>query len=451
MVREIILKLTQKMPYRRHQTANSLYNEIQRAIMESTKYAQFEENEKTSGYREDVEMLTRPKPRTGQPKSRQSAKKDKLFIAGGIATVVVVVAFLGFLAWAFWPSSVPEGYADIPRTVVGRDIVDVRNELEGLGLTLEIREEYHPDRPAGQIIEANVAGPGHWRLDEPIVLVVSLGSGEAEQVEVPNVVEMSLAAAVALFADLPIYLSEEAPEPSDTVAVNAIISQYPPAGTMLNHGESLRITVSLGPQNQLVNVPNLVALTQMAAHAQLVQNNLVLGEITAEASEAHPPGTVIRQNPNPGTQLPRDASVDIVISDPNVPPEETEPAQTTTPPAETTAPGTTPADDDDDYSDNDENGDENGDEQVEVTTPATPQPTSRTITIHLNYFSLPADQVSIVNLYRVVDGINIFEATRMASPGDGPWSVTVSGTGRNIEFIATVNGVNVGSQWVHFE
>ncbi|MCL2168792.1 MAG: Stk1 family PASTA domain-containing Ser/Thr kinase [Defluviitaleaceae bacterium] len=460
LVHQIIMKLTQKLPYRRYQTANSLYSDIQRAIMECSRYRQFETADQGAVHRapptpfdtpapriktpmpppdEDI-----PRPRASSPRSRESVKRDRTLLVGGVVSVIGLGALALLIWWLVDWGSGNEGYVHIPG-VIGRDIDWVRNELTTLGLTYEIEEIYHDTFAEGIVAYSEVLGPGDWAVDRPVRLQVSRGPSlvAGEQFLVPDIVGMPIAEVAAMFAGLPIYFTAEGNTHHPTIAEGSIISQNPAAGTYVPYGTFIYIVESLGVGTQMTTMPDLIGTTEANARSLILQNNLSFGVIIAEHSVTHPIGAVISQNPQPGTSLHEGTPVDFTIS--NGPPpgyEPTEP-QTPTPPA-------TPVETDPD------NGDENGENDYddppyeEETTPApTPPPVPVSRQLPLNPV-IPVGEAAHLHLYRVVDGTRVPESSTLATAAALPWIPTVVGNG-SVEFVLTVNGVDAGAEWVHFD
>ena len=460
MMREVLTKLVSKPPHKRYQTATQLYNDVKRAIMEDTKYREhgdFIAQQQSAvnpniyaGYDEPA-----PPPRKQSPPGRteqgaaKNPKKDRMVIIGGIATAVVVLALIGIgIFWLLSRFGDQEGYATIP-SVIGHEISWVTEQLENSGLNFSIQEEYHDTVPLGHVIDSNVRSAGAWNVEYEVELLVSLGSESAQQVVVPDISGMSIAAAVSLFADLPISLNQENGVFHQTVPENHIISQNPEAGASVPHGTTIYVYWSQGPQTQMSAMPNIIALTDTAARSQILQNNLVVGTVTAERSEAHPVGTVIRQHPQPGTQLHPGSSVDFVLSDGlNVPDTTgTVPDATGTTPPETTSAETTPPEEIEPEETTEIDDPNDPTEPEEATEPTTqPQQTVRRLTIFPpGLTEEPAD----VRLYRISNGSMLFEASHTMTQESMAWIIDVSGTG-TIEFVVTVNGANVGSQFENF-
>jgi hypothetical protein len=73
------------------------------------------------------------------------------------------------------------------------------------------------------------------------------------------------------------------------------------------------LLVSLGPI-EMVDVPDVVGLSQADAEAAIVAAGLNVGAVTTANSETVPAGDVISQDPVAGTAVPSGSAVDLVVS-----------------------------------------------------------------------------------------------------------------------------------------
>jgi eukaryotic-like serine/threonine-protein kinase len=137
-------------------------------------------------------------------------------------------------------------------------------------------------------------------------LTVSAGPGSAR---VPSTAGDTQAEAVAA-------LEEAGFEPlvrkanSEEVESGLVVNSSPSGGSTATRGSTVVLTVSEGPK--LVEVPVLVGRQRSVAVQQLRSRGLS-PQVEEEESSASA-GEVIRQSPSAGSELPRDATVTIVVS-----------------------------------------------------------------------------------------------------------------------------------------
>lgn len=99
---------------------------------------------------------------------------------------------------------------------------------------------------------------------------------------------------------------------SETVAAGAVIRTEPAPGTDILQDGTVIATVSRGPERYAV--PRVAGLEQTVAEDRLTDRNLALGDVVERWSGKVDEGVVIRTDPRPGTELRRDAAVDLVVS-----------------------------------------------------------------------------------------------------------------------------------------
>ena len=141
---------------------------------------------------------------------------------------------------------------------------------------------------------------------ERVQLFVSSGP---EQVEVPDVTGLSRDSAEDLLSEAGFEVAvkqSESEEPEDDV-----ISQDPAAGTEVDRGTTVTITVSTGIET--VSVPNVVGLSRRDAIAQLRDVGLTASPREVDVTDASQDGVVIDQRPSAGIEIEKGKSVVIMV------------------------------------------------------------------------------------------------------------------------------------------
>jgi serine/threonine-protein kinase len=141
---------------------------------------------------------------------------------------------------------------------------------------------------------------------ERVQLFVSSGP---EQVDVPDVTGLSRDSAADLLAGAGLETAvqeRESEEPEDDV-----ISQDPAAGTEVDRGTTVTITVSTGIER--VSVPNVVGLSRRDAVAQLREAGLVAAPREVDVTDPSQDGVVTDQRPAAGIELEKGGQVVIMV------------------------------------------------------------------------------------------------------------------------------------------
>jgi len=142
-----------------------------------------------------------------------------------------------------------------------------------------------------------------------VYLVVS--SRSEEKVEVPNVVGRGIDQAGHILAEFGLKVGEVAHKESEAEH-GTVIAQEPAAGTAVAAGSSVHLVVSLGVGDK-VEVPSVLELPIDDARHIIAEAGLKVGEVSHKESEAAP-GTVLVQEPAPGTLVPVGTAVHLVVS-----------------------------------------------------------------------------------------------------------------------------------------
>jgi eukaryotic-like serine/threonine-protein kinase len=98
---------------------------------------------------------------------------------------------------------------------------------------------------------------------------------------------------------------------SKNVEAGSVINSSPPGGTTLTRGSAVTIVVSRG--QKLVKVPVLVGVQRSVAVQRIRGRGLV--PLVSEEESSAPPGEVISQSPDAGSELGPGSSVSLVVSE----------------------------------------------------------------------------------------------------------------------------------------
>ena len=141
---------------------------------------------------------------------------------------------------------------------------------------------------------------------ERVQLFVSSGP---EQVEVPDVTGLSRDSAEDLLAKAGLEVAveeQESEEPEDDV-----ISQNPAAGTEVDRGTTVTITVSTGIER--VSVPDVTGLSRRDAIDQLRSVGLTASPREVDVTDPTQDGQVVDQRPGAGIEIEKGKSVVIMV------------------------------------------------------------------------------------------------------------------------------------------
>jgi serine/threonine-protein kinase len=148
-----------------------------------------------------------------------------------------------------------------------------------------------------------------------LALLVGLGGwylGVARYTHTPAVINLSAAVAKAKVEKAGLSFKTGKEAYSETVAKGSVISTDPDAGARIRKDGTVTAVISLGPERHAV--PDVRGKSLDEAQALLTQASLGFGRAIEKYSEKVPKDTVITTDPVPGTQLRRNAAVNVVVS-----------------------------------------------------------------------------------------------------------------------------------------
>ncbi len=284
---------------KRYQTAAKLLEDLEEFRKQQAAAGRASSEE----YAEEYELVTpdvRPIGTTGEMSAAKYARRRKRsrkvsIMSGAVGVLVFMVAVFVFL-WNYWLRDIFSAAEriDLPN-FVGADYEDVVNnssyrELYKFTVTYTI----DPTIPEGEIISQDPeAGRSLMIVPEGIEVTLTVSTGVRESA-VPDVLNHSRSEAISELqaAGFDYEIVEAA---SDTITQNYVISTDPAPGEPLAEGSTVIVTISAGPVERTVTMPNLVGYTESEAINILHNNNLTYADTTYIESEQDE-GTVIRQS-----------------------------------------------------------------------------------------------------------------------------------------------------------
>lgn len=200
------------------------------------------------------------------------------------------------------------GQAEVP-DVTGLRRDQAEDELDEAGFEVNVETRSSDSVEKDRVIETDPPGGETARRGSTVTVVVSSG---VEQVKVPAVVGMTLNAARQQLSAVGLDLSSSE-EPSDRPE-GEVLTQSPDAGSTVDPGSSVTLTVSSGPEDETVNVPNVVGSTRSEAVSTLRAAGFVATVQQQPTSIQPQDGRVIDQSPPGNTSAEPGSSVVITVA-----------------------------------------------------------------------------------------------------------------------------------------
>ena len=191
-------------------------------------------------------------------------------------------------------------------SATGRPISSATRMLNDARLSVgRVQERLTGTASAGTVIEQNPRAGAVVAVGSSIDLVV-----EAESVIVPNVVGQRIDRAQGVLQRERLRVGGQTEEMAPNVAEGTVLRQRPPTGQRVLPGTAVDLSVAVAGRI----VPDVSGLSFGDARFRLQQAGLDVGSTRDGESDRDVPGTVMGQDPPPGTRLPAGQFVNLVIA-----------------------------------------------------------------------------------------------------------------------------------------
>lgn len=187
------------------------------------------------------------------------------------------------------------GKAEVP-DVTGQNRDDAEQTLDDAGFGVAVQTKPSSDVEVDDVIETDPAAGESVKKGSQVTMFVSSGP---EQVAVPPLVGQTKGAAEQKLSakGLEASFSEQT---SDRPA-GEVLTQSPNAGTEVDPGSTVALTVSSGPTDTSASVPNVVGLDAGEAQSTLTNAGFTVSVQDQSTSIQPQDGRVIDQNPSGGS------------------------------------------------------------------------------------------------------------------------------------------------------
>ena len=217
------------------------------------------------------------------------------------AAVLAALALIA-AAVAAWALTRPEEVT-VP-LVLGDPVPVAREKLDRAGF--EVEQTLAPTcSPENSVTEQDP--PARSRAEEGSVVTITVSLGLT--VKVPPTRGVTLGQARKRLEDVDLLVSTREQSSRD-VAAGRVIKSRPAGGEEVECQSEVRLFVSKGAN--LITLPDVIGQSQEIAESELQRRGFIVDVDTRDADE--PEGTVIVQDPGPGSRLLRGDRVTIVVS-----------------------------------------------------------------------------------------------------------------------------------------
>ena len=318
----IVRKLLQKTPTDRFASAIDVARALRQARENPLVTLPFDVRAAaTSASPAVARTIPSPKPRPSpQPDHRATVPAGEVAAVDGVrqgpnrvlVVTLAIFVLVAAVALGYFATSRPGGLFGGPRTialtnVVGTRADDASRALADMGFTTKI-ETISSERVAAHlVIKQSPAPNGAIAPGTLVTLTVSAGPPRIPLMDVRQFSSDDAQRYLKIAKLVPRISSVYDASPKGTV-----LSQKPAAGTSVPIHSSVALVVSLGMHP--VDAPDLVSLTLADARAGAAARHLRLVVGERDPSDSIPADVVTSQNPQAGSQIDRDGTIDVVIS-----------------------------------------------------------------------------------------------------------------------------------------
>ena len=186
---------------------------------------------------------------------------------------------------------------------------DASDELQDMDLRVRQRLQVSDTVDADLVIATEPPAGTEVDPNETVVIIVSSGP---QTFAIPNVIESTEEAAVALLEAGQFVVGDISRIDHPTIPAGIVISQSPRPGTDAAPGTAVDLQISNGPF--AFTVPPVALLSEESAIATLAEAGIVNVEVELEYSAEVLEGFVIRTSPEQGRLVGRDDTLTLVVS-----------------------------------------------------------------------------------------------------------------------------------------
>ena len=238
-------------------------------------------------------------------KQQEGAGKRRAIVA--VVAVLVVAAIAG-LSYFLLSGGVSSGNIEVP-DLVGKTLEEATKTIEQAGFELGTVEYENSDAvETGKVISQTPRVGTHQEKGTKVTLVVSQG---VEQVEVPDLSDMTATEARSALQSAGLKYEAGTAEHSDKVDENHVLRQNPAAGQKVAKGTTVTYYLSAGAEK--ITVPNVVGQLENEARTAL-QNAGFTAMVDYQSSSTVAEGCVISQTPAANEKAKSKSSVSLVVS-----------------------------------------------------------------------------------------------------------------------------------------
>jgi len=221
--------------------------------------------------------------------------------------LVAAAAFAGWYVYSQVQENLQESRPVAVPPLVGLTRENAMRQLRELGLEGRVIEQASAEQAAGRVFRQSPEEGTRLPKGERVTLYVSTGP---PMTSVPGVVGLTYQDAVDALQNRS--LESRRVDVFADAPVGEVVGQRPREGATVREGSTITLQVSKG--QELVTVPDVLRQNETSARSELVANGFDVAVSTAPSDDVEE-GLVFDQSPEPGAEVNKGSTVEIVISE----------------------------------------------------------------------------------------------------------------------------------------
>ncbi len=229
------------------------------------------------------------------------------------AFVIVSAAFIGWMVYLNNPFVKVEEVSAPDLLGERYDTVKLSPKYEQFNIMVVEDPQYNNEYAKGVIYDQNPKPGTSVKVNSDIRVKVSKGK---ETYKLPDFTGQDAAQVIAQLKEWGIDDYDEKALFSDTIPAGSVVKTIPTAGAEVAAGDTVTLYVSMGREEKLVTVPDLMGIDLEDAKTLLNNYKLKIGKITydEENEDEQPEGTITKQSPAADSQVAQNTLIDIVVA-----------------------------------------------------------------------------------------------------------------------------------------
>jgi eukaryotic-like serine/threonine-protein kinase len=230
-----------------------------------------------------------------------------------VAVVIATGAGMFFVDTFIMPNivGINRDMVTVP-SIKGMEWEKGRQRLYEDGLLNEIRSREYDDKlPEGSILDQFPHAGTKVKKGRRIAVTLSKGK---EIAVIPDVKDLTERQARIELKKRGFSIGKIKKTYSETRELDKVIDAFPQSGTTISRAMEVELIISKGPKPTHAEAPNIVGESLAEARKKIEDVGLIVGSMQYKDNPSLLPGTIVSQSVPPGTRVPLESSIDLVIS-----------------------------------------------------------------------------------------------------------------------------------------